>query len=187
MDLGAFLGGLILKKIFFVVAFLFFFNSFSSFEVLASSDIKATNGDKYYIYNKGSCKDCHTIYTYNSPGTFTSNGLYKVLSLNQYTFVKGKWEHNSHNSILFEVDNISDTSYLAVVTNDREYYNALIDVGYDKVTYDVPPLVGAMEGVEMGAVLKIILEVTPMVVLSIVSYLGLRKAFRFCLLQLKQS
>lgn len=45
----------------------------------------------------------------------------------------------------------------------------------------------AIQTVQLGAVMKIIKEVAPIVVLSIVSFLGLRKAWRFCLSQLKSS
>lgn len=46
-------------------------------------------------------------------------------------------------------------------------------------------LEGAIQKVPMGMVMEVVKEVAPIVVLSIVSYLGLRKAFRWLLLQLK--
>lgn len=110
-------------------------------------------------------------------------GLQFYSTVKRYVISDGQWNFIGDSvRPLFHTLKLSQLEYSSI---DIRFSGG--GVAFEKKNVPALVLPPAFQGVEMGAVMKIVLEVTPIVVLSIVSFLGLRKALSFCLLQLRES
>lgn len=180
-----------MKKFFLIFSFAFLF-FLTPFNVSASPffpDLPEQYSDyDYIIYDYGDdvnltlFKPGYSFYVLNGDVKTTT-----VSTVYVYELKNGSWVFKfSYTSGAGVINGISVSNIYA---NSKDIYSdsSLSSVVLKKnpiriVTGTLGP---AFQGVQPGAVMEIVVELIPIVVLSIVSYLGLRKAFHWLLLQLK--
>ena len=190
-DLGAFLGEVMVMKKIICFVFVSLFVFVSSVNVEASSleaSSKATvtfapipddGYSDYIIYERS---DGYYLLKFNASRVTVSSGSINMdYNSYRYKLNDGNWSNREQFSS-------TSFSYSKIHYNSIDLLNHSSGaVEYEKKLVPSPALPTIIKGMELGTVLTVVKEIAPIVVLSIVSFLGLRKAWGFCLSQLKSS